>query len=242
VRHLVVLPAYNEEEALPRTLALLEVLPPEFDILIVNDGSRDGTARVAERLAAQARRPVFAVHLPINGGIGVAVQTGYLFAARHGDRYRYVLQCDADGQHDPGYIPQLVAACERDGLDLCVGSRFLDPNAEGFRSTPLRRVGIVFFAWLISLLSGVRVTDPTSGFRCAGPRAWRRFARFYPEDYPEPESLFWCARNHLKVGELAVVMRARQGGVSSIRYLKTAYYMLKVTLAILLDRLRNRER
>jgi glycosyltransferase involved in cell wall biosynthesis len=240
MRNLIVMPAYNEEEALPKTLAMLARLPAGFEALVVNDGSKDRTGMVAERLAGAAPFPVHVVHLPVNSGIGVAVQTGYRFAAEKGV-YRYVIQFDADGQHDPGALAPLVERCERDGLDLCIGSRFLDAAGGGFRSTFARRLGIRFFANLISVLSGVPVTDPTSGLRCAGPRAWRRFAEVYPEDYPEPESLFWCARNRLRVGELPVTMHERQGGVSSIRHLRTAYYMLKVTMSIVFDRLRARE-
>jgi glycosyltransferase involved in cell wall biosynthesis len=240
MKDLIVIPAYDEEESLPGTVQGLQALPDGYDLLVVNDGSRDKTREVAVRLARTSRLPLHLVELPMNSGIGAAVQTGYIFAARRGC-YRYVLQFDADGQHDAAYIPALVEECERHNLDLCVGSRFLDMGLEGFRSTFARRVGIRFFAGLISLLSGVRVTDPTSGFRCAGPRAWSSFARYYPEDYPEPEALFWCARNKLRIGEVAVRMHQRQGGVSSIRYLKSADYMLKVSLSILIDRLRGRE-
>lgn len=242
MRILVVMPAFNEEEALPKTLAMLAQLPlPEgFEVLIVNDGSRDRTAEVAASLASTLPFPASLVNLPVNSGIGAAVQTGYRFALATG-RYKYVIQFDADGQHDPQALIPLVQHCEQNNLDLCIGSRFLDYHDKAFRSTFLRRIGIRFFAKLIRLLSGIPVTDPTSGLRCAGPRAWRRFAEHYPEDFPEPESLFWCARNRLRVGEIPVVMHARQGGVSSIRYFKTAYYMLKVTLAILFDRLRARE-
>ncbi len=232
------MPAYNEEAALPATVAALDRLPDGFEILVVNDGSTDRTGAVAARLTS--RLPIHVLHLPVNSGIGVAVQTGYRFAAARGG-YGYVIQFDSDGQHDAGSIVPLVERCRRDGLDLCIGSRFLGPDAGGFRSTALRRVGIRFFAGLISALSGTRVTDPTSGLRCAGPRAWRRFADHYPEDYPEPESLFWCARNGLRVGEVPVTMFERQGGVSSIRRLRTAYYMTKVTLAIVFDRLRGQE-
>ena len=238
MRNLIVMPAYNEEEALPHTVAALDRLPAGFEILVVNDGSTDRTGAIAVRLTS--RHPVHVLHLPVNSGIGVAVQTGYRFAADRGG-YEYVIQFDADGQHDPGALVALVERCRRDGLDLCIGSRFLDPRGGGFRSTTLRRVGIRFFAALISALSGTRVTDPTSGLRCAGSRAWRRFAEHYPEDYPEPESLFWCARNGLRVGEVSVTMFERQGGVSSIRRLCTAYYMAKVTMAIVFDRLRSRE-
>jgi glycosyltransferase involved in cell wall biosynthesis len=238
-RHLVVIPAYNEEASLPGTLAALAVLPECYEVLVVNDGSRDRTGEAAERAAGAAPRPVHVVHLPLNCGIGAAVQTGYLFADQRGG-YEYVIQCDADGQHDPAAIPALVDECRRRDLDLCVGSRFLGAR-DGYQSTFWRRVGIRFFASLIGLLSGVRVTDPTSGFRCAGPRAWRSFARHYPEDYPEPESLFWCARHRLRVGEVAVRMHPRAGGVSSIRYWRTLYYVAKVSLAILVDRIRARD-
>ncbi len=238
MRNLIVMPAYNEEAALARTVASLNQLPDGYEILVINDGSTDHTRVVASQLTS--RLPVHVLHLPVNSGIGVAVQTGYRFAASC-EKYDYVIQFDSDGQHDAGAIVSLVELCERDGLDLAIGSRFLDPTGNGFRSTVARRIGIRFFAALIGTLSGVRVTDPTSGLRCAGPRAWTRFAEHYPEDYPEPESLFWCARNGLRVGELAVTMFERQGGVSSIRRLRAAYYMAKVTMAIVFDRLRGTE-
>jgi glycosyltransferase involved in cell wall biosynthesis len=241
MKHLIVIPAYNEEEALPLTVAALQALPEGYELVVVNDGSRDRTGAVARELARTSRVPLAVVDLPINGGIGVAVQTGYLFALRRGD-YEYVIQFDADGQHPAESIPDLVEACRRDGLDLCIGSRFLKADSAGFRSTFARRLGIRFFCRLIRLLSGYRVTDPTSGFRCAGPRAWRSFARQYPEDYPEPESLFWCLRNRLRIGEIPVRMHERQGGTSSIRLWRTFYYMLKVSLSILFDRLRGAER
>ena len=240
MKHLIVIPAYNEQAALPRTLMLLEsLLPSEFEIVVIDDGSKDGTGAAAEAFAAKSRIAVRVLHLPVNGGIGVAVQTGYLFAEQMG-AYQFVIQFDADGQHDASALTDLVAAAERDGLDLCIGSRFLDAQAEGHRSTWPRRVGIRFLAWLIRALGGQRITDPTSGLRLAGPRAWKRFARHYPEDYPEPETLYWCVRNKLKVGEIPVRMHARQGGVTSIGLGQSFYYMLKVTIAILLDRLRRR--
>jgi glycosyltransferase involved in cell wall biosynthesis len=240
MKNLIILPAYNEEEALPKTVANLQGLPDNFELLVINDGSLDQTGKVAEHLARTSRLPLHVIHLPVNCGIGVAVQTGYLFAAQRAG-FTYVIQFDADGQHDAAAIPALVAECEAKNLDLCVGSRFLVLDRPNFRSTFVRRLGIRFFARLIGTLSGVRVTDPTSGLRCAGPRAWMSFARRYPEDYPEPEALFWCARNRLRVGEVPVHMNERQGGITSIRYLRTIYYMLKVSLAILVDRLRAKE-
>ncbi|HTU19590.1 MAG TPA: glycosyltransferase family 2 protein [Gemmataceae bacterium] len=240
MRNLIVIPAYNEQGALTRTLSELEGLPDGYEILLVNDGSTDTTGELARKWSETCRRPVYVVDLPINSGIGVTVQTGYIFAAQHGG-YRYVIQFDADGQHDAAAIPLLIRECETRDLDLCIGSRFLEPDAGGFRSTAARRLGIRFFTWLISSLSGVRVSDPTSGLRCAGPRAWQRFARCYPEDYPEPESLFWCARNHLRIGEVPVRMWPRQTGVSSIGSRGALYYMIKVSVAILLDRSRIKE-
>lgn len=240
-KSLIVLPAWNEAEALPSTIEKLQLLPDEYELLVVDDGSTDDTPHVARNLIRRSRLPLHVVSLSSNSGIGAAVQTGYLFAVRH-DRFDYVIQFDADGQHDASYIPTLVSTCESQGLDLCVGSRFSAGVSDGFQSTWLRRLGIRFFARLISLLTGADVTDPTSGFRCAGVHAWKAFAERYPDDYPEPDSLFWCARNGLKIGEVPVRMFSRQGGVSSIRSLRTAYYMVKVTLAILIDRFRPLER
>ncbi|MCA9204890.1 MAG: glycosyltransferase family 2 protein [Planctomycetales bacterium] len=238
--HLVVLPAYNEQQSLPATIASLQSLPDGFELLIVNDGSRDLTSQVAHELAAESRLPLHVVDLPQNGGIGVAVQTGYIFAA-HQQKYDYVIQFDADGQHDASAIVRLVDACDSRDLDVCIGSRFLNGDGQGFQSTVARRIGIRFLASLISTLGKTKITDPTSGFRCAGPRAWTHFAAQYPDDYPEPESLYWCIRNHLHVGEIPVIMYPRAAGVSSIKTIKAMYYMSKVTLAILVDMIRHKE-
>ena len=240
-KNLIVIPAYNEEASLASTIESLKVLPPEYEVAVINDGSRDRTGQIADRLGRTSDRPVHVLQLPFNMGIGAAMQTGFRFAAQSGE-YEWVIQFDSDGQHDPAFVEPLVNRARKEALDLCVGSRFLDPTLDpGFRSTFFRRVGIRFFAVLISFLSGVPVTDPTSGFRCMGPRAWKRFAEHYPEDYPEPESLFWCARSRLRVSETAVRMRAREHGSSSISALRTVYYMVKVSIAILVDRLRGRE-
>jgi glycosyltransferase involved in cell wall biosynthesis len=239
-RALIVIPAYNEERALPQTIDALQTLPDGYELLVVNDGSTDNTSLVARQLAADSIPPVHIIDLPVNGGIGIAVQTGYLFAAQQ-QRFDYVIQFDGDGQHDASAIAELVAVCESHDLDLCVGSRFLCEQPDSFRSTGMRRIGIRFLAWLISRLGGSPVTDPTSGLRCAGRRAWSRFANYYPDDYPEPESLFWCIRNRLRVGEIPAVMYERFAGASSIHTLRGAYYMVKVTLAILIDRVRPLE-
>ena len=239
---LIVIPAYNEQEAIKHTLTSLTQLGPDYEVIVVDDGSRDRTGEVVR--AFHKRYPELKIHLvslPRNRGIGAAVQTGYLFAREKGG-YEYVVQFDGDGQHDATAIPNLVQTCSDQKLDLCVGSRFLAGGQDNFRSTATRRLGISFFAALISWLSGVKVTDPTSGFRCCGPRAWRAFADRYPDDYPEPEALYWCARNRLAIGEIPVRMFERAGGVSSIRLSSGFYYMFKVTLAILVDRIRKQEK
>jgi len=235
---LIIIPAYNEAEALGTCVEGLCRDVSGADVLVVNDGSIDDTARIAEALAV--RLPAVRVlHLPLNSGIGAAVQSGLIYAARNG--YAAAIQYDGDGQHDARFIPAMLAAVHDQQLDLVIGTRFLDMEGDAFKSTFMRRIGIRFFSFLIGMLTGVKVTDPTSGFRVYGRRAVEFFARHYPDDYPEPEALFWCVRNGLRVGEVAVRMRERQGGVSSIRYFRTAYYMIKVTLAILVDRLRARE-
>jgi len=236
-RKLVIVPAFNEGAAIGSTVGTLTALP-QVDVLIVNDGSTDDTAAKAAQLSRDNPR-VFYVSLPLNSGIGAAVQTGFIFAARNG--YEYAAQFDGDGQHDSQSLQDLFTFAETNDVDLCIGSRFLNLNAENFRSTPTRRIGIAFFARLISFLSGVRVTDPTSGMRVCSARVITRFACDYPDDYPEPESLFWCARHGLKVAERPATMHPRVTGVSSIRYLQSGYYMIKVTAAILLDRLRSKE-
>jgi len=240
MKALIVIPAYNEQEALPNTINNLQSLPDEtYDLLVVNDGSDDLTGDLADQLLKSSKLRLQVIHLPTNVGVGPAMQTGYRYAARHGI-YDYVIQFDADGQHDVGYVDALINACQTEKLDLCLGSRFLT-DQEGFKSTKTRRIGIRFISWLISTLSGCRITDATGGFRCAGRRAWANFARYYPEDYAEPESLFWCARNKLKIGEIPVRMHERQGGVSSIHSFKAIYYMVKVSMAIIVDRLRRKE-
>ena len=240
MKNLIVIPAYNEEESVEKTLASLQCLSSNYEILVINDGSRDRTCECALRAKRENKLDIQIINIASNGGIGVAVQAGYIYAKRRG-HYRYVIQFDADGQHDAEYIEALVSACETHQLDLCIGSRFLIPEKGNFNSTFQRRIGIRFCSFLIKMLSGVEIKDPTSGFRCAGPVVWERFSDNYPEDYPEPVSLFWCARNKLRIGEIPVKMHERQGGVTSIRYFKVFEYMLMVSLAILVDRLRMKE-
>ncbi|MEQ9586637.1 MAG: glycosyltransferase family 2 protein [Parvibaculaceae bacterium] len=238
-RNLIVIPAWNEADSIARVLGGLEVLPEGFEIIVINDGSLDATADIASEVANNLPLPCRIVSLAFNAGIGVAVQTGYQYAVLDGG-FDYVIQFDGDGQHDPGYIVPLVDACESEAADLCVGSRFLG-SGRGDRSTVCRRIGISVIRFVIRLLTGRRLTDPTSGFRCAGRRAWSSFAKIYPDDYPEPESLVWCLRNGLRTIEVPVEMQSRLNGRSSIGRLQGLYYLMKVTCALVLDRCRSRE-
>ena len=172
--------------------------------------------------------------LPVNLGIGGAVQTGYKYACNHG--YDYAVQVDGDGQHDPRFLEQMLHVMQEKKLDMLIGSRFI--TKEGFQSSGLRRTGIKYFTWLIRLLTGKTITDPTSGLRMINKDIIQYFAKEYPRDYPEPESIVAVLKRKKKVQEIPVIMRARAGGVSSISPLNSIYYMVKVTIAILIERIR----
>ena len=175
------------------------------------------------------------LNLPINLGIGGAVQTGYLYAYRNG--YDIAVQFDGDGQHDASYLNKMADFLVENEADMVIGSRFIDK--EGFQSSKLRRAGINYFTRLIKLLSGVTITDPTSGMRMCNKKTIEMFANEYPRDYPEPESTMRLSRHKRKVIEMPVKMRAREEGVSSISSMKNqVYYMIKVTLAILIEKIR----
>lgn len=231
MRVLVIIPAYNEQDTIRSVVAAIAARAPGCDYLIVNDGSTDGTLSIlqADKLCH--------VNLPINLGIGGGVQTGYRYALENG--YDIAVQIDGDGQHDPVYIPQMVRIIEEGGADLVIGSRFIEK--EGFQTSFLRRVGIGFFGWLIHLITGLRVTDATSGFRAGNRRVIELFARYYPADYPEPETVVMARRCGCRIAEMPVIMFERGGGRSSINMQKSVYYMIKVTLAILIDCLKPRE-
>ncbi len=228
LRILVITPAYNEAANIRNLVLDVRREFPIADVLVVNDGSADDTARLAEEAGA------IVLSLPFNLGIGGAVQTGYVFAYEQG--YDVAIQVDGDGQHDPAYLPVLMAPLEDGRADLVIGSRFVGPLS--FRSSLARRVGIQWFAWIISLLIGQKVTDTTSGFRAVSREVIEFFACAYPQDYPEPEAVVVAHRAGFCIREVPVEMRVRQGGRSSINLWRSAYYMIKVTLAILLSVLR----
>ncbi len=231
MRTLVVIPAYEESANIVQTVR--DVMSAGYErVLVVDDGSTDATAERAREAGAVTLR------LPFNLGIGGAVQTGLLYAERHG--YDLVVRIDADGQHRASDAAALCVPIVNDYTDMAIGSRFLQD--EGYKSSLVRRLGIGFFAWLISSLTRSPVTDPTSGFQAFGRRAIRVFSRCYPSDFPEPESIMVAHRYGLTVCEVPVVMRERRCGLSSIRYIRTLYYMIKVSLAIILDTVKTRRR
>lgn len=229
-RVLVIIPAYNERESIVSTVE--SVVATGYDYVVINDGSRDDTLKVCRD------HGINVLDLPQNLGIGGAVQAGHKYAQRYG--YDVDVQIDGDGQHDPSYIPQLVALIS-DGADLAIGSRFLEETG-GFQSTFMRRVGKTWLSACLKWFTGVTVTDPTSGLRACGRRAIDRFCDDYPIDYPEPESIAALLREGMTVRELPVIMRERQGGSSSISGLSSAYYMVKVTLAICITCISRRRR
>lgn len=224
MKKLVIIPAYNEEESILNTVKDVRENAPSFDVVVVNDCSRDRTAELCRR----AGIPL--LDLPANLGIGGAVQTGYRYALMNG--YDAAVQIDGDGQHKAEYLEEMADLLEKEGLDMVIGSRYI--RHEGFQSTALRQFGIRFFTVLIRLCTGQTVTDPTSGMRMVGRRLIRSFAADYPRDYPEPESAASVLKSGMKVKEIPVQMRERQGGRSSISLTKGAYYMVKVAIAVIL--------
>ena len=229
MKKLIIIPAYNEQESIKKTVEDIIKNAPEFDYIVINDCSTDRTKEICETEKFNV------VHLPVNLGIGGAVQTGYLYAARNG--YDIAVQVDGDGQHDPKFLSKMAEFIEAEHADMVIGSRFI--NKEGFQSSGARRVGIKYFTMLIKLLTGAKITDPTSGLRMVNREIIEFFAEEYPKDYPEPESVVAILRRKKKVLELPVIMRERSGGVYSISMKKSVYYMIKVSLAILIERIRK---
>ena len=227
MKKLVIIPAYNEEQSILTTVQDVLTHAPGFDYVVINDCSRDGTLRVCRENGLNV------IDLPVNLGIGGAIQTGYRYAVERG--YDAAVQFDGDGQHDARYLQSMADKLEREGLDMVIGSRFI--TNEGFQSTGLRRFGIHFFKHLIKLLYGATITDATSGMRLCSRRVLEHFAVDYPQDYPEPETVAWLLRHGYRVEETPVIMRERTAGTSSINPGKSVYYMIKVSAAILLGRL-----
>jgi len=222
LRRLAIVPAFNEEANVGRVIDELRAFDPGMEVVVVDDGSLDGTVSVAARHGAHV------VRLPFNLGIGGAVQTGYQYAFEQD--FDLAVQVDGDGQHDPAELPRILEPLLAGEADMVVGSRFSGEGA--FRSTAVRRVGIHLFARIVSAVVGQRVTDTTSGFRAVNRRGIALFAADYPHDYPEVEATVMCHRHRLRLREVPVTMRERGGGRSSITGPRSVYYMTKVLLAI----------
>jgi glycosyltransferase involved in cell wall biosynthesis len=218
-----VVPAFEEAAAIGAVVAEIVAFDPSIDVVVVDDGSSDGTA------AAAAAAGATVVRLPFNLGIGAAVQTGFRWALERD--YDLAVRLDGDGQHDPAELPKLLAPIERDEADVVTGSRFREEE-DGYRPPLGRRVGITWFARLVSLLSGQRVTDTTSGFQALNRSGIELFARDYPSDYPEVEATVLLLKHRLRLVEVPVRMREREHGSSSITFLRSVYYAIKVTLAL----------
>lgn len=229
---LAIVPAFNECGNIGRTVEEICQKQKGVDILVIDDGSRDATAEEARQAGGMV------VSLPFNLGIGAAVQTGFQYAQKH--RYDIAVQIDGDGQHDPAFLDKIIEPLRRDAADMVVASRFLE-KTNGFQSSFTRRVGINFFVHLINVLTGVKISDPTSGFRAYNKKMIALFSEYYPHDFPEPEAIVVAQQAGARIDEISVAMRPREAGNSSIRYFKTLYYMVKVTLAILLHMIRQRE-
>jgi glycosyltransferase involved in cell wall biosynthesis len=227
-RSVAIVPAFQERASIARVVEDIKRLS-SADVVVIDDGSGDGTAAEAVRAGARV------ITLPFNLGIGSAVQTGYMVALEGG--YDVAIQVDGDGQHPAEEIDRLIAALGESGADIVVGSRFMGGGE--YRAPFGRRLGIAVFARLVSLVTGVRMTDTTSGFRASGRRAIALFAAAYPHDYPEVEAVIIAHRAGLRLVEIPVEMRERQGGRSSITPLKSGYYMLKVIMAIVMVLLRR---
>jgi glycosyltransferase involved in cell wall biosynthesis len=231
-RNLAVVPAYNEAACVGEVVRSLHREADDFDVLVVDDGSTDNTAAAASEAGARV------VRHPFNLGIGGAVQTGFTYAQDNG--YDYLVQVDADRQHDPREIALLQRMMIEEGVDMVCGSRFLDADYK-YPAPISRRTGIHLFAFLLSRVVGQRVSDPTSGFRLYNRRAIGLFARDYPHDYPEVEAVLMVHAHRLRMCEVPVRMFERGGGVSSINGAgKSTYYMVKVMLAVLIGLARRR--
>ena len=222
-RVLIIIPAFNEQDTILKTVASLgryiesQKAGLQIDYVVVNDGSKDRTEALLEE------NHIPHICLLQNLGIGGAVQF------------------DGDGQHDPTYLETILEPLMRGEADLCIGSRFCSVDSSAFKSTAARRAGIKIISFMIKLVTGRRIYDPTSGFRAVNRKLIEHFSEMYPAEYPEPESIVEVLKLGYQVEERPVSMNERSGGQSSIRALKTVYYMMSVCLSILLAGLKGKK-
>ena len=229
---LIIIPAYNESESIEKVVDNLIQNYPQYDYLIVNDCSTDNTEEIIQK------RGYNYISLPVNLGIGGGVQSGYLYAVKND--YDIAIQMDGDGQHDPAYIEKLITPIISGKADITIGSRFIDKT--GFQTSFMRRLGINIISLVIRMCCGVKITDTTSGFRASNSEANKFFSQNYAQDYPEPEAIVAASLNGFKIQEVAVEMNERMGGISSINAKRSVYYMIKVSLALIICRIGIKKR
>lgn len=230
----VIIPAHNEEKSISSVIYHVRENLPDSDMVVIDDGSDDATEQVALRTGANV------IHLPFNLGIGGAVQTGLKYAYRNG--YDIAIEIDADGQHNPAFAPDLVKKIyESQDVDMVIGSRFISDTT--YRSSPLRKIGIHTFSYLIKLVTKTRVYDSTSGYRAYNRRALQLFSHYYPTDFPEPESIVVLLRANLHLAEVPVTMEQRTSGTSVVGRdlsFKAAYFVLSNAIAIMMSSFKPR--
>ena len=224
---LVIIPAYNESASIENTVRKLQEDVPEADYIVINDCSKDNTLEILQN------NGIGYLSLPVNLGIGGAVQSGYRYALNND--YDIAIQLDGDGQHDSAYLRDLISPIIRGEADITIGSRFIEKK--GFQSSGIRRLGIRFLNGMLRITTGNKITDCTSGFRAVNRKYIELYASQYPMDYPEPEAIVYASVHGAIIQEVPVIMQERTAGESSIKAFHSVYYMLKVSLAILLCRL-----
>lgn len=224
---LVIIPAYNEEKSIKSVVDSIKKYNGDIDYVVINDCSKDSTKEIL------AENNMNYISLPSNLGIGGGVQTGYKYAVDND--YDIAIQIDGDGQHDPSFIKKLIEPILNNEADMVIGSRFIEN--EGFQTSFMRRFGIRFLQRLIRICCNANVTDVTSGFRATSKELTKVFSKEYAQDYPEPEAIIYSVLSGYIVKEIPVIMHERKEGISSINAAKSVYYMIKVSLAIILCRL-----
>jgi glycosyltransferase involved in cell wall biosynthesis len=235
VRTLVFIPAWNEEASIAEVVGDVRKHLPQADILVVDDGSGDATTARAQEAGA------LVASLPFNQGLGAALQTGYLYAMREG--YEYCAHLDADGQHPPAEVARLLAEVYADRADLVIGSRYRDPDtaeSDDYKPTLSRRIGTNVFRFFLTLATRQRFTDTTSGMRAANRRVMALFSESYSPDFAEIESLQLAVRQGLRVEEVPVRMLERAGGSSFLTPLRSAFFIFKSMIVLLVGQFRPR--
>lgn len=224
MKTLIIIPAYNEGKCIKKVVDNLMEVNKNVDVLVVNDGSKDDTLIEAKKTKAKV------LDLPFNLGIGGAVQAGYIYANKN--NYDVAIQLDGDGQHNPKYIEEMVNIIKENKAEMVIGSRFIEET--GYNQTFARMFGIRIIRVIMKIFTGKKIFDPTSGYRAVNKRIIKKFSENYPYDYPEPDTNMRLLKEKVQIMEIPVEMHNRETGKSSITPLKSIYYMIKVTLAMLI--------